>query len=85
MDELDTDWRAVAREYRARLHATCWWAAFGWFFAAGIATVQLADLLDIAGPWLENVAAFAWLPIGVAAWWIKNWFEDRADKGLRTP
>ena len=86
MDEQDsTDWRAVASEYRKRLHGACFCAAFAMYVGSAIFLSKLLDLFRVSNSWAEIIWSFAWLPLGAAAWWVNIRLQDRADRGLRRP
>ena len=76
------DWKLVARAYRARLHSVCWFAAFVIYVGACIGAAKLLQVLHVSESWAEVVFYFAWLPLGAAAWWLKNALEDLADRGI---
>jgi hypothetical protein len=79
------DWRAVAAEYRKRIHSICTFAAFGCYFAMALGLAKLLEIFRLSTVWVENIALIAWLPLGVVAYWIKNRLEDWSDKGIPRP
>jgi hypothetical protein len=85
MIDGEIDWRAVAREHRARLHSVCFLAAFAVYLGSGFALGRFLEYLRVSESWTETIALFIWLPLGAAAWWFKNRLEAWADRGLPIP
>jgi len=80
-----TDWRAVAAEYRKRIHTMCTFAAFGCYLAMGFGLATLLEIFRVSPVWVANIALFAWVPLGFVALWVKNCLDDWSDKGVPTP
>ena len=85
MSDVETDWRAVAREYRSRLLGVCWWTAFAAYLSAGLALGKLLEYARVSDSWTETIAMFAWAPLGGMALWMKIRLERWASKDLPCP
>jgi len=77
-----TNWRAVAAEYRKRLHTVCFVVALAAYAGMNYLTALTLDWLDVEPVWVETIAMFVWLPLGFVAWHLKSKLEDWAGKGL---
>jgi hypothetical protein len=79
------NWRAVAAEYKRRLHAICSVTAMTFYAASGFGIAKLIEQLHLDSVTVENIAAFVWLPLGALAFYLKNRLEDWADRQLPSP
>lgn len=75
MSDEETDWREVAQRYGERLRALSWWVAFAAYIGSGLAVVRMLDAFHVDGAWTESIAALVWLPLGVAALWLRSRLE----------
>jgi hypothetical protein len=81
----EVNWREIAAEYRKRLHSMCVLAAFGVYIALGVCLGKLLEALDTPFEWIDEVSLFAWLPLGLLAFWARGRLIDWSDKDMPAP